>query len=67
MPLPLPKSPKDIEEIHRQRLPLAVEQAKKAPFFKDRLAGIDISKLDDPSEWAKIPILEKEDLRALSA
>ncbi len=67
MPLPLPKSAKDIEEIQRRRLPLAVEQARKAPFLKDRLAGIDIDKLDDPAEWAKIPILEKEDLRTLSA
>lgn len=66
MPLPLPKSPKDIEEIQRRRLPLAVAQAMKAPFYKDRLAGIDLNKLDDPAEWAKIPILEKEDLRALT-
>jgi len=66
MPLPVPKTPKDIEDIQRQRLPLAVAQAMKAPFYKDRLAGVDLNKLDDPAEWAKIPILEKEDLRALS-
>ena len=66
MPLPLPKSRADIERIQRERKRVAFEHARKAPFHKKRLAGIDATKLDDPAEWRKIPILHKEELRALS-
>jgi phenylacetate-CoA ligase len=67
MPLPLPKSKSEIEEIERTRLPLAVERAKKAPFHAERLGDIDTSKLADRDAWRRIPILDKEELRALSA
>lgn len=67
MPLPLPKSRDEIEAIQRQRLPIIAEQAKKAPFHAERLAGIDPSKCADPDYWRTIPILDKEELRVLSS
>jgi phenylacetate-CoA ligase len=42
-----------------------VELARQAPFFRDRLAGIDIDRLDDPAVWAKIPLLTKDALREI--
>lgn len=66
MPLPLPKSEAEIARIQSARKRVAFERAATAPFHKKRLSGIDPAKLDDPAEWRKIPILHKEELRALS-
>ncbi len=33
-------------------------------FYKKKLDHIDLDKLDDPSEWRKIPILDKDMLRS---
>jgi phenylacetate-CoA ligase len=66
VPLPIPKSRAEVERIQSERKRIAFERALKAPFHKKRLAGIDPAKLDDPAEWRKIPILHKEELRALS-
>jgi len=67
MPLPLPKSRDEIEAIQRERMPIIVEQAKQAPFHKERFANIDPSKCADPDYWRTIPILDKEELRVLSS
>ncbi len=66
LPLRLPESPEAIEEIQRRQKPVAFENAKRAPFWKGKLDHIDARKLDDPEEWAKIPILDKDQLRALT-
>ncbi len=66
-PLPTPKSKADIEILQRMRKKIAVERARQSPFWADKLANINSDKLDDPEEWGKIPILHKEELRALSA
>lgn len=70
MPLPFPKSRQEIARLQSQRKRVAVERALRSPFHRDRLAarGVEIRLdwLDDPEEWAKIPILDKEELRALS-
>lgn len=66
LPLGLPASPEEIAEIQRVRKPIAFENAKRAPFWKGKLDHINPAKLDDPEEWAKIPILDKEQLRQLS-
>ncbi|MEJ0071818.1 MAG: AMP-binding protein [Pseudomonadota bacterium] len=66
MPLPLPKSRAEIEAIQRTRKRVALENAKRAPFYRGKLDHVDPQKLDDPAEWAKIPILDKDMLRALS-
>jgi phenylacetate-CoA ligase len=66
MPLPIPASREEIAQIQRDRKRIVVEQARAAPFHRQRLADIDTSKLDDPDEWAKIPILDKDQLRAMT-
>ena len=66
-PLPLPRSRDEIEAIWRARLPIAVERAKRSRFFAGRLDHLDLSRLDDPEEWNRIPVLTKDELRRLPA
>lgn len=66
MPLELPKSREEIAAIQSKRKVVALEQARRAPFYRGRLDHVDAGKLDDPAEWRKIPILDKDMLRALS-
>ncbi len=65
MPLALPKTRAEIEAIQRARKRVAFETAKRAPFYRGKLDHVDARKLDDPAEWAKIPILDKDMLRGL--
>ncbi len=64
--LPVPKSRAEIAAIQSERKVAAVERARRSGFWAPRLDGIDSSRLDDPDEWARIPILDKDQLRALS-
>ena len=66
MPLELPTSRAEISAIQSRRKVVAVEQAQRAPFYRGKLDHVRTDRLDDPSEWAKIPILDKEALRQLS-
>jgi len=66
LPLTLPKSRAHIARIQSERKKKAFALAKTVPWYRDRLAGIDADALDDPNEWQKIPILDKDALRKLS-
>ena len=66
MPLPLPKSRAEIEKIQLARKRRAVEQARRAAFYAGKLDHIDLDRIGDPDEWRRIPILNKDMLRALS-
>jgi len=61
----LPKTRAGIERIQSQGKKRAVAQARRAPFYNRRLDDVDVDRLDDPDEWRKIPILDKETLRTL--
>jgi phenylacetate-CoA ligase len=61
-----PASRAEIAHIQRERRRLAVQQALRVPFYRKRLAGIDLDRLDDPAVWSRIPLLGKEELRALT-
>ena len=63
--LKLPQSRAEIARIQRARKPVALAQAKKAAFYKGKLDHVRADRLDDPAEWAKIPILDKEALRKI--
>ncbi len=63
--LPLPASRAEIETLQRERKRVAVEQARKAAFYQGRLDHVDLDRLDDPDHWRTIPILDKEQLRAI--
>lgn len=63
--LHLPASPAEIASRQAPLRRRAVEQAKRAPFYHGRLDHVDLDRLDDPEEWTRIPILDKDMLRAL--
>ncbi|MGQ0654515.1 MAG: phenylacetate--CoA ligase family protein [Betaproteobacteria bacterium] len=58
-----PSSQSEIERIQRERKRIAVERAKQAPFFRQRLAHIDPSRAEE--QWLEIPVLTKEELRQI--
>jgi len=61
----LPKSRIEIEGVQSARRKRAVEQARRAPFYKGKLDHVNLDRLDDPDEWRKLPILDKDMLRRL--
>ena len=65
--LRLPSSKAAIARIQSERKKVALAQAKRAPFYRGKLDGIRADRLDDPEEWAKIPIIDKETLRSIPA
>ena len=65
MPLPIPKSRADIAALQQERKVAAVKNALRALFHQRRLKGIDPERVADPARWREIPLLSKEDLRAL--
>jgi len=64
--LQLPKSRAAIATIQKERKALAFQRARKAKWYKGKLDHIDPAKLDDPEEWSKIPIIDKDTLRQWS-
>ncbi|HEX6155810.1 MAG TPA: AMP-binding protein [Burkholderiales bacterium] len=62
----LPASRAEIRRLQSEGKRRAVEQALRSPFWKKRISKIDVEKLEDPDVWRKIPILDKDTLRALS-
>jgi len=66
VPPQLPKSRAEIRRIQAERKRHAVEQAMRSPFWRPRLEKVRLERLEDPEEWRRIPILDKETLRALS-
>lgn len=65
MHLDIPGSRDEIAKIQSEYKKRAVARARTAPFHEARLAHVDPDRVDDPEEWAKIPILDKEELRAI--
>ena len=63
---PLPSSLEAIAQIQSEGKRRALAQARKAPFFKGKLDHVDAARLNDPAEWAKLPIVDKDMLRAMS-
>ncbi len=61
----LPKTRAGIERIQSERKKRALAQARRAPFYRGKLDHVDADRLDDPDEWRKIPILDKDTLRKL--
>jgi phenylacetate-CoA ligase len=61
----LPKSHAEIERIQSERRKHALAQARRARFYKGRLDHVNAERLDDPDEWRKIPLLDKDTLRKL--
>jgi phenylacetate-CoA ligase len=62
----IPTSKSAIAALQSERKVHAVRQARRAAFFRGKLDHVDLGRLDDPREWAKIPLLDKDMLRAMS-
>ena len=63
----LPRSRAEIRRIQSEGKRRAVERALGSAFWKKRFPkDIPLDRLDDPEVWRKIPILDKDMLRALS-
>ena len=65
MLLPLPSTRAEIDRIQSERKKVAFERARLAPWYRGRLDNINPERLDEPEEWAKIPVLTKDILREL--
>src|SRR5262245_19557250 len=66
MTFELPKTRKDITKIQSERKRVAVEMALRSPFWWQRIPkDLPLDRLDDADTWIKIPILDKDTLRAL--
>ena len=66
--LPFPvQSRERIAEIRKQGRRRAIEQAKQSRFFAGKLDHINLDHVHEPEEWAKVPILTKDELRAIPA
>ena len=61
----LPKTRAAIERIQSEGKKRALAQARRAPFYQGKLDHVNLDRLDDPDEWRKVPILDKEMLRKL--
>lgn len=62
--------PATVDELTRnqdERRKAAFVKARNAPFFKGRLDRVRSEHVLNSEEWAKIPILDKEQLRAMDA
>src|SRR4051812_4225615 len=66
MALSLPRSRAEIRRIQAERKRHAVEQALRSPFWRAQLEKLRLERLEDPDEWRRIPILDKDTLRAMS-
>ena len=62
----LPKTRAAIEATQSEGKKRAVAQARRAPFYRGKLDHVNLDRLDDPEEWRKVPILDKEMLRKLA-
>ncbi len=65
-PLALPRSRAEIRRVQAARKRTAVEQALCSAFWKSRMPRLNLERLDDPDEWRRIPILDKDMLRGLT-
>lgn len=63
----IPESRAALDALQKIRRVNAVKQAMKSRFFEGKLDHLDLSKITETEEWAKIPILDKDQLRAMDS
>ena len=66
VPFDLPESRSAIRTLQSERKKYAFDRAMQSPWYRERLEGVNRRWLDEPEEWAKIPILGKDTLRQWS-
>ena len=60
-----PASREAVRRIESARKRVAFDRARRSRYYAGKLEHIDAERLDDPEEWARIPILDKEALRRI--
>ncbi len=55
---------KDLDELQASRLRDVIANAVNSPFYKERLAGFDASRINSPEDVKKLPFTTKDDLRS---
>lgn len=66
--LPFPVASRErIAEIKKEGRRRAVERAKESRFFAGKLDHINLEHVHEPEEWAKVPLLTKDELRTIPA
>ena len=65
--LQLPSSREEISDIQNKNRSIAFEKAKRAKYYKGKLSKINEKYLDQPEEWSKIPVIDKEILREIGS
>ena len=63
----IPGTPEELLALQNERRIAAITRARTSEFFKGKLDSISAENATEPEEWAKIPILDKEELRAMDA
>lgn len=65
--LQIPATREELLSLQTERRAAAVRSALRSPFFAEKSAHINLDAITEEEEWAKIPILDKEQLRALDS
>lgn len=65
--LEIPGSRDMLHAQQASRRRIAVERAMTAPFYAGKLDHLNLDRITEDAEWAKIPILDKEQLRDMDA
>ena len=64
--IPFPASSREqIKKIQQERRRIAVERAMRSRFFAGKLDHLNLKNVHEPEEWAKVPILTKDELRLI--
>ena len=64
--IPFPAASSEvIQEIKKAGRKRAVERAKQSKFFAGRIDNVNLKHIHEPEEWAKLPILTKDELRTI--
>src|SRR3954464_662750 len=66
MALSLPRSRAEIRRIQMERKRPGVREAMRWGCWRPRLEKLRLDRLEDPDEWRRIPILDKDTLRGLT-
>jgi phenylacetate-CoA ligase len=61
----MPRSRSEIAATQAERKRIAFQRAMTIPWYRGKLDHIRAERLEDPAEWQKIPILDKDTLRQL--
>lgn len=65
--LPFPVASRErIQQIKKERRRVAVERARQSKFFAGKLDHVNLDHVHEAEEWAKIPLLTKDQLREIA-